>query len=139
MIVKFGVINGKHTLNMALVRADRSYASGDVAHRWQGFVLQAHSQNQGVIGYDLVVIVQDDILVTAINVYHSGIDNPDPGLKHESLLFLCGVASRLSLEVMVALSTDMVVRETTRGNQHNVCELQVADGEQGLDKGDTCV
>ena len=85
--------------------------------------MQAHCQNQGVIGDDFVVIVQNDVLVAAINVYHSSIDNPDPGLKHKSLLFLGGVAGRLGLEVVIALFADMMVRETTRGNQHNVREL----------------
>jgi hypothetical protein len=41
---------------------------------------------------------------------------------------LGGVAGGLGLEVVIALLANMIVRETARGDQNNVSELEVADG-----------
>ena len=139
VLVEVGVVNGQHAtalLHPLLVRAD---ALRDVlqAARCKGLVLDAHSQDEGVVGDDLSV-VEDDVLVGAVNVGDARVNDINAGLKHELLKLLKRVTCGVALHVALLVSAVMV-RKTTWGDQGDVRELQVADGQQGLDERDTCV
>jgi hypothetical protein len=43
--------------------ADRCNASGDITEGGESLILETHSEDKGVVGDDLVVIVQDYVLV----------------------------------------------------------------------------
>lgn len=69
MLIEIGVVDGHHTLDLHgldfLAFYDftlRYNASGHIVERIKSLILDAHSENQGVVGYDRL-IVQYDVLV----------------------------------------------------------------------------
>ena len=61
MLIEVRVINAQDLISSEQL-AWRGDASGGIAQRVQGLVLDAHSQDQGIVWNDRVV-VQDDVLV----------------------------------------------------------------------------
>ena len=86
VLVKVWVVDGQNTtalLHPLLVRADALRDVSQVA-RCKGLVLDAHSQNKSVVGNDLSV-VKDDVLVRAIDIGDTRVNDIDTGLEHQLL------------------------------------------------------
>jgi hypothetical protein len=107
--------------------------------RGESFVLKTHSKDKCIIWDNLVIVIKNDILVTAININHSSIDNSNSSLKHKSLELFLSVAGGVRFEVLGSLISHVMMREAAGCNQYNVSELKVSNREQGLDKGNASV
>ena len=99
--------------------------------------MDTHAKNQSVVGDDRL-IMQHNVFVTSVNVDHSGIDDPDSAFKHQLPQLFSGVTGGVSLQIF-SLLHEMVVREATWSYQDNAGELQIADGQKGLNEGDAGV
>jgi hypothetical protein len=136
VLVKVWVVDAQNLVS-AIKQAWGCDTSRGVVEGVKGLVLDTHTQDEGVVR-DHCLIMEDDVLVRAVNINHSRVNNSDSRLKHKLFKLLSRVTGRVSLQILF-LFNEMIVRKASWRNKYDVGELEVTDGKKCLDEGDACI